>query len=106
MRNVDEEQHGLYMWVDGQGRRIADSDGNTMNMPGKKGDPRIIEAMRQAARYYGVMDGKAVFLPGRRRVTSEEYDYQQERLRAGLVPDPLDFRAMEEEVKYAKQRGQ
>lgn len=105
MKHVEEDEYGLYIWMTGDGRRVADEDGNTMNIPSKRGDRSKIDALRQAARYYGVPDGKPVFLSGRRRVTDSEHDYQQERLRAGLVPDPLDFRAMEEEIKYAKKQG-
>lgn len=105
MKHVEEDAYGLYIWVDGQGRRIADADNNTLNIPSKKGDRAKIEALRQAAKHYGIMDGKPVFLSSRRRVTDAEHEYQQERLRAGLVPDPLDFHAMEEELKYAKKHG-
>lgn len=102
---VEEEEYGLYIWVTNDGLRVADEDGNTMNIPSKKGDQEKIAALRDAARYYGVPNGKAVFLSGKRRVSDSEWDYQNERLRAGLIPDPLDFRAMEEEQKYARKYG-
>lgn len=105
MEIVDEEEYGLYIWVDGQGRRIADADNNTLNIPSKRGDRQRIIALRDAARHYGIMDGKPVFLSNKRRVTDSEHQYQHERLRAGLIPDPLDFRALEEEQEYARKFG-
>lgn len=105
MREVQEEEYGVYIWIDGQGRRIADSDGNTLNIPSKRGDRTKVEALRQAARHWGILDGKAKFIQGARQVTQGEYDYQVERLKAGLIPDPLDFRAMEEQQRYANTRN-
>jgi len=102
---VEEEEHGLYIWVTDDGRRVADEEGNTMNIPARRGDLDKIRQLREAARYYGVPGGKPVFLSNKRRVTEDEYEYQMERLRAGLVADPLDFRAMEEQAKYAKRYG-
>lgn len=102
MRLVEEEEHGLYIWITGDGRKIADADGNVMNIPSKRGDKSKIAALRKAARHYGVYDGKPLFLPGHRQITDGEFEYQMERLQAGLIPDPLDFRAVEEEQKYAK----
>lgn len=104
-REVQEDEHGLYIWMTDDGRRVADENGNTMNIPSKKGDLDKIEKLRQAARYYGVPGGKPVFLASRRRVTESEYEHQLERLEAGLVPDPLDFHAMKEQAEYAKKYG-
>lgn len=105
MREVQEEDYGLYIWITGDGKRIADSDGNTLNIPSKRGDRKKVEALRQAARHFGVFDGKPKFIQSARQVTDSEYEYQVERLQAGLVPDPLDFRAMEEQHKYARTRN-
>lgn len=99
---IEEDEYGLYVWYTDDGLRVEDGEGHVMNIPSKKGDPKKIEMLRQAARYYGVPGGKAVFLSSKRQVTDEEHEYQNERLRAGLVPDPLDFHAMEEQAKYAR----
>ena len=104
-KEVQEDDYGLYIWVTNDGRRVADEDGNTMNIPSKKGDQEKIKLLRDAARHYGVIGGKPLFLPSRRRVTQSEWEYQQERLRAGLIPDPLDFHAMKEQAEYAKKYG-
>lgn len=105
-KEVEEDAYGLYIWMTNDGRRVADENGNTMNIPSKKGDLNNIKKLRDAARYYGVPDGKPVFLSSRRRVTQSEWEYQQERLRAGLIPDPLDFHAMKEQADYAKKYGE
>jgi hypothetical protein len=102
---VEEDEYGMYIWVDGQGLRIANEDNETLNIPSKKGDRQKIDLLRQAARHYGVMDGKPVFLSSRRRVTHDEWDHQMERLNAGLIPDPLDFHAMKEQAEYGKRFG-
>lgn len=104
-KEVAEDEYGLYIWLDDNGLRIANEDNETLNIPSKRGDREKIEALRRAARHYGVMGGKPKFLPSRRRVTDDEYGYQMERLQAGLVPDPLDFHAMEEQHKYARRNG-
>lgn len=105
IKAVEEEEYGVYIWITEDGSRVADEENRTMNIPSKKGDIEKIKALRDAARYYGIEGGKPLFLPGRRRVTDSEHEYQNERLRAGLVPDPLDFKAMEEEQKYARKFG-
>lgn len=102
---IEEDEFGLYIWVTDDGLRVADEDGNTMNIPARKGDVGKIRALRQAARYWGVEGGHPVFLSGRRQVTDSEYDHQIARAKAGLIPDPLDYNAMKEELKHAKKYG-
>ena len=102
LRVIDEDEYGLYVWVTNKGERVVDEEGRTMNIPSRKGDRTKIEALRQAAAYYGFPNGRAVFMSGRRQVTDDEWDNQQARLRAGLIPDPLDHNAMMEEAKYAR----
>lgn len=104
-KEVQEDRYGLYIWVTPDGR-VADEDNNTLNIPSKEGDQERIKALRDFVRSLGVMDGKPQFLPSRRRVTDGEWEYQNERLRAGLIPDPLDFHAIKEQAEYAKRRGE
>lgn len=102
---VNEHEYGVYVWYTEDGRRVEDSDGNVMNIPARLNDPEAIKAITEAAHYYGVPGGKAVFLGGRRPVTDSEYEDQNARLRAGLVPDPMDYKAMEGELRIAQTRN-
>lgn len=93
---VNDHEYGMYVWHTDDGRRVEDGDGNVMNIPARRGDMHAINKLQEAAKYYGVPGGKAVFLGGRRRVTDSEYDDQKARLNAGLIADPYDYRALED----------
>lgn len=96
---VDEgQEHGLYVWYTDDGRRVEDSEGNVMNIPATRGDMHAINKLQEAAKHYGVPGGKAVFMPGRRRVSQSEWEDQNARMHAGLLPDPYDYKAIEEEL--------
>ena len=58
--------------------------------------------LRKAVSYYGVNKGEPKFLAGRRKINDEEFQYQQQRLNWGLVPDPLDIGEYKDQVKAAK----
>lgn len=103
-RSVVEESHfGLYVWVMPNGLPVGDDDGNFLNIPAEKGDREKINMLEQAVRHYGIIEGRPMFLAGRRRVTNEEYEEQKARQAAGLVPDPYDIGAIKEQLKYGKQ---
>lgn len=99
---VEEHEYGVYVWYTSDGRRVEDQDGNVMNIPARRGDMHAINKLQEAARHYGVPDGHAEFIGGARPITEAEYENQKERQAAGLVPDPLDYKAVEEELKYAR----
>lgn len=103
---VDEYEDGVYVWYTKDNRRVEDADGNPLMLPARKHDLRALAAMQRAANYYGVGDGRPHFIPGAREVTAGEYDEQQARLRAGLIPDPLDYKAAEDELRIAREREQ
>lgn len=105
IRAVDEDNYGMYVWYTDDGRRVEDSDGNVMNIPAKRGDLHAINKMQEAAKYYGVPGGRAVFLAGRRRITDSELEDQKARLDAGLIPDPMDYKALEEELGIHRTRN-
>lgn len=105
---VEEVPYGMYVWVtdiDGDEWVVQDDDANVMNVFAIKGDRRAIDAITQAARYYGFPQGKAVFWSGRRRIDDEELDYQQQRERFGLEPDPLNVPALEAEARQRHIHG-
>lgn len=110
VREIQETNLGLYAWeVDG--KLIGDDEGHFLTVPSVQGDVKKISALRNVA-YSFLKDigeeprGRAVFLPGRRQVTDEEYEEQVQRAKWGLVPDPLDVPAMKEEAEYNKRFNQ
>lgn len=99
---IEETNLGVYVWAMPDGRPVGDDEGHFLNIPSVKGDQTKIELLRSAARHYGVEEGRPVFLPGRRRVTDEEFEEQKARQAAGLVPDPYDVAALKEQAKYGR----
>lgn len=102
MRVVEESEYGLYVWQMPDGRWVGDDEGRYLNMPGKKNDLLVLMSMRKAVNSYGIFEGEAKFLSNRRQVTDMEYDDQNERLRDGLLPDPYDYAALEDEAESIK----
>lgn len=99
---LDEETTlGIYVWEMPDGRWIGDDDGNFLSITSKKGNKSRINALADAVRSYGITEGQPKFLSGRRKIDDEEYEYQQQRLNWGLVPDPLDIGNYKDEVKKA-----
>lgn len=90
LREVAETRYGVYVWEMPDGRWVGDDEGHYMLIPSEYGDTNKIKALTDAAKSYGVYEGKPKFLSGRRKVSDAEYDEQQARLRAGLTPDPWD----------------
>ena len=98
---VEETILGIYVWeIDG--KWVGDDDGNYLSITSKKGTRERIEMLRKAVSYYGVNKGEPKFLAGRRKINDEEFQYQQQRLNWGLVPDPLDIGEYKDQVKAAK----
>lgn len=104
---VAETDMGLYVWVTDDGKLIVDEEGRQLSIPAKRGSMKAINLLRDYA--YGFLgdmgmekNGRAVFLPGHRQITDDEYEEQVQRQKWGLVPDPYDVPAMEEELEYNK----
>lgn len=87
---VPDYQTGLCLWQMPNGGYIMDNEQNYLNCFGKVGDPVIELKMMEAARACGVESGKALWLPGFRRVTNSEWEDQMEELQNGGIPDPVD----------------
>lgn len=103
-RVVEETDIGVYIWEMPDGSWVADEDGNWMLISAKKGDIRRISQISDAAKYYGVEEGRAVFLPGHRAVSEEEYQGQKARFELGLVPDAQDSYSQIDDMRNAKFR--
>lgn len=102
---VEEVPYGVYVWQTPDGEILGDGDGNIMNVFCLKGDRKAIKALADAARHYGFPEGKPVWWTGKRRVTDEELEEQEQRARWGLTPDPLDFGAIRDEMRSNRSHG-
>lgn len=106
IQQVEEHDYGVYVWYTAEGQRVEDEDGNVLHIPARRGDYHAINIIGQEAKSVGVPDGgRAVFLGGRRTVTQSEWEDQQARHRAGLIADPNDFKALEDELRINKTRN-
>ena len=95
----EESTLGIYVWEMPDGRWIGDDDGNFLSVTAKKGNRSLIDALAREVRSYGIYEGGPKFLSARRKITDEEYAEQEQRLRWGLVPDPLDIGNYKDEMK-------
>jgi hypothetical protein len=98
-------EHGLYVWQTPEGKIVTDGDGNTMNIPARRGDIEAISKITKAAAYYGFPEGKAVFRAGQRRVTEEEYSEQLDRMKEGYIPSETDLGAWYEAARGIGKHG-
>jgi hypothetical protein len=101
---VEETDLGLYVWHTGQGI-LMNEDKDILSIPSKKHDREkikiITEAAHDAMRNNGLEpSGQPVFLAGHRQITDEEHEEQVQRQKWGLIPDPYDVAAMEEEIRH------
>jgi hypothetical protein len=101
---VEEVNYGLYLWMMPDGL-VCDEDGNYLNIASMKGDIRKINKLKEAAKYYGLEEGKPVWFSGHRQVTDEEYEEQKNRLEWGLIPDELDVPAIKEDLDEKRKMG-
>ena len=94
-----KSKYGIYVWAMPDGKWVGDDEGRYMLIPSERGDQEKIKQITDAARSYGITEGEAVFVPGRRRVSDEEYSQQEARLKMGLTPDPFDIDESIEQYK-------
>lgn len=85
---------GIYVWQRESGKWFTDGEGNILNIPAHRGDEIQMHKLREAAKYHGEPNGKAVFFPGMGRVTDEEYSEQVDRMSQGLIPNLNDLGAV------------
>lgn len=97
---VDEAAYGLYIWEMPNGQWVGDDDGNFLCIAAMRGDLKKINELTAAARHYGVMVGKPVFLSGHRKIDDEEFENQKMRQKFGLIPDEYDIPALVSEQYF------
>lgn len=96
---VEETRLGIYVWEMPDGRWIGDDDGNFLSITSTKGNKSKIDALAREVSSYGIYEGSPKFLPGRRKIDDEEFEYQKQRLNWGLTPDPLDIGVYKDNLK-------
>lgn len=100
--SVEEETTlGIYVWEMPDGRWIGDDEGNFLSVTSMKGNKAKIDALAREVSSFGISEGRPKFLAGRRKIDDEEYEYQQQRLKWGMVPDPMDIGVYKEEIGKA-----
>jgi hypothetical protein len=100
--NDHESTLGIYVWKMPDGRWIGDDDGNFLSITSKEGNRERMNLLADAVRSYGIYEGSPHFLSGRRKIDDEEFEYQQQRLKWGLTPDPLDIGVYKDSLKELK----
>lgn len=103
---IREVPWGMLVWQCESGEFAADQDGSLMHVflddRNAQRLSRAEAALTEAAKSYGFPEGKPVFLSGRRPISDEELEHQLARADAGLIPDPLDIAAINEEAAALK----
>ena len=94
----NETRLGVYVWEMPDGRWIGDDEGNFLSINSMRGDRGRIDLLAKAVRGYGIYEGNPKFLEGSRQIDDEEFEYQKQRLRWGLTPDPLDIGVHKDEM--------
>jgi hypothetical protein len=88
---VKETDFGTYYWVDANNRPVVNTEGQNLCVQSYRHDKTKLEALKRTAAHYGIEGGRAIFQEGARPVSDDEYNQQQQRLEAGLEPDPLNI---------------
>lgn len=99
---VDESILGVYVWECEDGEFLGDNEGRLLSVNTVRGDRTKIEAIAKVAAHYGYPQGRAVFWSGNRKVSDDEFDEQIDRHKSGLVADPMDLRAIEDEIQASR----
>ncbi len=102
---IEDSVLGIYVWEMPDGRWIGDDDGNFLSVTSKKGNRSRIDALAREVSSYGIYEGQPKFLSARRKINDEEFAEQEQRLKWGLVPDPLDIGSYKDEMKSLKRES-
>ena len=96
---AEETRLGIYVWEMPDGRWIGDDEGNFLSVTSMKDNKAKIDALIKEVRSFGIYDGQPKFLSGRRKIDDEEFEHQNQRLKWGMIPDPLDIGNHKDEMK-------
>jgi hypothetical protein len=98
---IEDVPWGMYVWELPSGEILGDGDGNVMNVFvwERAHRPAARRALAEAAKAYGFPEGTPVWWSGVRQIDDEELEHQIDRAKKGLVPDPLDIAAINEDAR-------
>jgi hypothetical protein len=85
---------GTYVWHKPNGKAFTDGQGNALSIESMRNDPSRVKELESAARYYGQVEGKAIFYPNMRKVSDETHSEQVDRMEQGLIPNMNDLGAV------------
>ena len=88
---VEEVFYGVYVWQMPSGALVKDEQGNYLCIASMKGDIKQIKALRNAAKSYGLDEGKPMWLSGHRLVSNDEYEEQNENFEHQPLPEETRF---------------
>ena len=101
-RLVEEVPYGTYVWRMNDGTYLVDENFRHLSIFCMKNDQRAIAALAREAKSLGFPDGKPEWKPGARKISDEDYEEQEARERMGLVADPLDFGAIQDQIRASR----
>jgi len=96
---------GTYVWHKPNGKAFTDGEGNALSIESMRNDETRINQLKDAARYWGQVEGKAVFYPNMRKISEETHSEQVDRMAQGLLPNMNDLGAVIAAKKTLKQYG-
>lgn len=101
---VEEVPWGTYVFKLKTGEYLGDGEERLLCIFAFKGDSSRIQQLVDAVRKlgYGPNDGNIEYWSGQRPISDEEFEEQMNRQKLGLVPDPLDYGAIMDEMKSAR----
>lgn len=102
IREVSETNIGVYLWEMPDGSLVSDDEGRRMYIQAKRGDLKRIAAITDAARSYGIVEGRPLFVEQVRPVSDEEFEEQRQRMLFGLVPDVQDSYSQLDDLRHGK----
>ena len=105
IKGIKYSKLGIYVAMSG-GIPIDDGYGHVLSINATYGDLSKIKALMDAARSHGWDNLDYEFIPEVRKVSDEEYLVQQQRMEAGLQPDPYEINSsVEAYLKEQKKRA-
>jgi hypothetical protein len=97
--------YGTYVWHKPNGKAFTDGEGNALSIESMRNDESRVSQLKDAARYWGQPEGKAVFYPNMRKISEEEHSEQLDRMKQGLLPNMNDLGAVIAAKNTLKQWG-
>lgn len=85
----DKSEYGIYCWKLPDGRLLGNEEGDPLVIDAYYNEKPRIEMLREYAKGYGFPDGEPVFFPGKKPLTREQWELQQELLEQGIDPSGM-----------------